>query len=136
MRKHKKLVVFLALLGFVLIGVAGIPPVQFHENLKVLPKDISQADLDTVMARYSRMIGVDCNFCHAKNKTNPELIDAASDEKPEKEITRKMMLMTEKINKEFFDYKIIYKPDELLAVSCETCHHGSPRPELVEVKKD
>ena len=69
-------------------------------------------------------------FCHSKSKTNPSDLDFASDDKPEKEITRKMMKMTEMINKEFFDYIILYKADELMAVTCNTCHDGHPRPDL------
>ena len=134
---RKKILVLLVLAGFVILGIAaGSPEKAIHDNLKVLPKNISQADLDSLMEDYSSMIGVDCGFCHVKTKTDPEKYDYASDAKPEKEITRKMMKMTEKINEDFFEYKITYKHDEVLAVSCKTCHHGSPRPELVEVKKD
>ena len=33
-------------------------------------------------------------FCHSKSKTNPSDLDIASDDNPEKEITRKMMKLT------------------------------------------
>ncbi len=137
MKFSNKTLVFLGLIVFILIGVAaGKPYKTTHENLKVLPKDISNADLDSLMEDYNIMLGVDCGFCHAKSKKNPDEYDHPSDAKPEKEIARKMMKMTEKINEDFFDYKLTYRHDEIVAVSCNTCHHGSPRPELVEVKKD
>ncbi len=120
----------LVLVTIIFIGMSAIKPEKLsHENLKVLPKDISNKDLDSVMAGFERSLGVGCDFCHAKSKTNPSELDFASDDKPEKEITRKMMKMTEMINKEFFDYTILYKADELLAVSCTTCHDGYARPD-------
>lgn len=134
----KKTIAFFGLIVFVFAGVAAsFPPGTDHENLKVLPKDISKDDLDKVMESYEKEIGVECNYCHVKNKKDTTLWDYPSDEKPEKEITRKMIKMTEKINHEFFDYKMTYKPDEkeLLAVSCITCHDGNPRPELKKEKK-
>ncbi len=126
-----KLVVILGLFALVFFGIAaGKLPASMHDNLKVLPKDISQADLDSVMAGFEKALGVGCDFCHAKSKTIPSDLDFASDDKPEKEITRKMMKMTEVINKDFFDYTIIYKANELMAVTCNTCHGGKARPEL------
>lgn len=127
----------LGILAFIILGIAaGLPKGNNHENLKVLPKDISDADLDSLMAGFERALNVGCDFCHAKSKINPTEPDFASDDKPEKEITRTMMKMTESINKDFFNYIIQYKANELMAVSCKTCHDGYPRPELKYEKKD
>ena len=126
----------LGLVVFVFIGFAAIvPSVTEERNLKVLPKDISNADLDSVMDAYSKQLNVGCDFCHATSKTKPEDLDYASDDKPEKEITRQMMRMTAAINKDFFDYTIVYKAGETMAVSCYTCHDGFPRPEMKHEKK-
>jgi hypothetical protein len=126
-----RLIVILGLFAFVFIGIAASKPVSSaHKNLKVLPKDISNADLDSVMEGFEKALNVGCDFCHAKSTTNPSETDYASDEKPEKEITRIMMKMTETINKDYFNYTIIYKAGEKMAVSCKTCHDGFPRPEL------
>jgi hypothetical protein len=132
-----KLIVVLGLATFVLIGTAASKPgLKTRErNLKVLPKDISDADLDSVMETYSKHLNVSCDFCHATSKINPNDLDYASDDKPEKEITRQMMKMTAAINKDFFDYTIIYKAGETMAVSCFTCHDGFPRPEMKHAKK-
>lgn len=128
-----KIVVILGLSAMVFFGVAANRPAKpLHENLKVLPKDISNADLDSVMSGFEKGLGVGCDYCHAKSKTSPADLDWASDDKPEKEIARKMIKMTEMINKEFFDYAIQYKANELMAVTCKTCHGGKPRPELKE----
>jgi len=40
--------------------------------------------------------------------------------------------MTKVINKDFFNYTISYKANELMAVIYKTCHRGKPRPELKE----
>ena len=134
---RNKSLVFLGLASFVVIGIAASKPALIKErNLKVLPKDISNADLDSIMDTYSKHLNVACDFCHANSKINPQDLDYASDDKPEKEVTRQMMRMTAAINKDFFDYTIVYKAGETMAVSCFTCHDGFPRPDLKHQKKD
>ena len=131
-----KVVAIVGIAAFVFFGIAASKPAGTKErNLKVLPKDISNADLDSVMEGYSKALNVDCNFCHAENKTKTD-IDFASDDKPEKEITRIMMKLTATVNKDYFDYTIVYKAGETMAVSCYTCHDGFPRPELKHEKKN
>ncbi|HWN88292.1 MAG TPA: c-type cytochrome [Chitinophagaceae bacterium] len=132
-----KIIVVLGLFAFVFIGIAATTPGADKErNLKVLPKDISNTDLDSVMEGYSKALNVSCAFCHAESKTIKGDIDYASDDKPEKEITRMMMKLTAAVNKDYFDYTIVYKAGEKMAVSCYTCHDGFPRPELKHEKKD
>lgn len=130
-----RVIVILGLVAFVLIGVAASRPYE-ERNLKVLPKDISDADLDSVMEVYSRHLDVGCDFCHVPSKTDPLKADYASDDKPEKEITRQMMRMTAAINKDFFNYTIVYKANEKMAVTCYTCHDGFARPDLKHQKKN
>ena len=131
-----KIVAIVGLVLFVFIGIAASKPAGNKErNLKVLPKDISDADLDSVMKGYSKALNVDCDFCHSENKAKTD-IDYASDDKPEKEITRIMMKLTAAVNKDYFDYTIVYKAGETMAVSCYTCHDGFPRPELKHEKKN
>ena len=131
-----KIIVILGLLVFVFIVIAATMPGSNKErNLKVLPKDISNADLDSIMDGYSKALNVGCDFCHAENKAKNDL-DFANDDKPEKEITRMMMKLTASVNKDYFDYTIVYKAGEKMAVSSYTCHDGFPRPELKHEKKD
>ena len=131
-----KIIVVLGLFAFFFIGIAAtIPKFNKERNLKVLPKDISNADLDSVMEGYSKALNVSCDFCHAENKDKND-IDFASDDKPEKEITRIMMKLTAAVNKDYFDYTIVYKAGETMAVSCYTCHDGFPRPELKHEKNN
>ncbi len=71
------------------------------KNLQILPKDISEHDLDSVMHHFSQSLGVRCDFCHVRNEAEKKM-DFAADTKPEKNIARKMMLMAIDINKNYF----------------------------------
>jgi hypothetical protein len=101
-------------------------------NLKVLPKDISKADLSEVMHGFASALGVRCDFCHARKDPSPQSsFDWASDSKPEKETARVMMRMTGLINTEQIP-KITTKDPDRVEVKCATCHHGLERPRLIE----
>jgi hypothetical protein len=126
---RKKLSVLIMILVVVALGIAAsTPPPPEHKNLKILPKNISHDDLDKIMDEWKAALGVKCNFCHAPQKDNPRKLDFASDEKPDKKITRDMFRMTEKINKKYFNFK---KGDTtaIAPVGCVTCHHGQPHPD-------
>jgi hypothetical protein len=116
---------------FVLVGIAATKPPEEHKftNLKILPKNISMQDLDKVMDGFKEALGVKCGFCHAPSadSTNHHL-DFASDAKPEKNIARKMMKMSAKINKKYFSYAKNEQGVSVPAVVCMTCHHGHEHP--------
>jgi hypothetical protein len=98
----------------------------------VLPKDISSGALQKIMVdEFQDGLGVGCNFCHAQEKGSLHL-DYASDEKPEKEIARSMMLMTMDINKKYFGDEHPLIGDSLMTISCVSCHHGTPHPEKTD----
>ena len=131
----KKFTVAFTLVALVVLGIAASAPADpIYKNLKVLPKNISHEELDSVMHLFNNALGVKCNFCHAAQKENPKKLDFASDEKGEKDATREMMRMTNRINKKFFKYK---KDDEhpIPPVGCVTCHHGDPHPEAKAAPK-
>ena len=116
---------------FIAAGIAATNPPkdQKFENLKILPKNISNEDLDKVMDGFKAALGVKCSFCHAPSKdTAQKHPDFASDDKPEKNIARKMMKMTAKINKKYFSYDKDENGQPLTAVECMTCHHGKEHP--------
>ncbi|MEO6638351.1 MAG: c-type cytochrome [Ginsengibacter sp.] len=71
------------------------------QNLQILPKDISEHDLDSVMHHFTQSLGVRCDFCHVRNEAEKKM-NFVTDEKPEKNIARKMMLMSIDINKNYF----------------------------------
>jgi hypothetical protein len=132
----KKITVAGTLIALVVLGIAASAPAgPTYKNLKVLPKNISHEELDSVMHQFNSSLGVKCNFCHASQKDNPRKLDFASDEKGEKNVTRDMMRMTDRINKKFFKFK---KDDQhtIPPVGCMTCHHGSPHPEAQAPKEE
>lgn len=103
------------------------------KNLKVLPKDITKDELDEVMDGFKVALGVKCGHCHAPRTDDPSKLDFASDAKIEKEIARKMMKMTAKINKKYF-----HRVDEkgiMANISCVTCHNGNTKPEVLAIQK-
>ncbi len=130
MVKKKALVVILVSL-FIVAGIAATKPPEEHKykNLKILPKNISKADLDKVMDGFKAALGVKCSFCHAPSKdTTVHFPDFPSDAKPEKNIARKMMKMTAKINKKYFNYNKNEQGEMLQTVECMTCHRGKEHP--------
>ncbi len=101
-----------------------VPP-KF-KNLKVLPKNISEAALDKIMDDFNDALGVSCDYCHAKSNKADEL-NFASDTKSEKNAARKMMLMTYDINIKYFGVtKDRIQPQ---TIKCITCHRQKPYPE-------
>jgi len=132
MRNKNKIVVILGLLAFTLIGMAaGRQGQNFQQrNLKVLPKDISDKALDSIMNSYEKALGIKCDFCHVKTKSDPQTLDYPNDAKPEKEIARNMMRMTNDINRIYFHFNTAESVDDIQAVTCKTCHRGEPHPEI------
>jgi len=135
MQHKKKILTLLALVVFVLLGMAAMKqPVQKERNLKILPKDISDQKLDSIMHTYNKALGVTCNFCHVKVKAlfpvpaSTDTLDYASDAEPMKENARKMMQMTIYINKTLFYFDSTMRPEYLNTVTCKTCHRGEPIP--------
>jgi hypothetical protein len=105
----------IAIAAFVLIFAAAqsndLPVEQTKKNMKVL-QGLPSSQLIPVMAFMSNALGVTCAHCHAKAWE--------SDEKPAKEMARKMMAMTRAINEQQFGGK--------LTVTCNTCHQGRVKP--------
>ena len=99
-----------------------------YKNLKVLPKNITRQQMDSVMHHFSNSLGVKCNFCHMRNDAT-KTWDFPSDENKHKLAAREMMKMMEKINDKFFDVTGSKKDlNARLMVTCYTCHHGSTDP--------
>jgi hypothetical protein len=95
-------------------------PPQGHQNLQVLPKDISRQDLVQTMRLFNQALGVQCDHCHVGR-------EFAKDEKPAKNVARAMLAMVQdlKLNSDKF------LPDGRAAkVACWTCHRGNVTVEL------
>jgi Photosynthetic reaction centre cytochrome C subunit len=126
----KKLKVITVLSAFVFTGIAAVnePASNDFKNLQVLPKNITADSLDKIMDGFNAGLGVDCKFCHVKDKKADSLI-FEKDDKPEKEIARNMMRMTMDINKKYFQFNETVTANQVQAVTCYTCHKGTQIPE-------
>lgn len=121
------------------------------QNLKVLPQDISKNGLDSVMDHFTAALGVKCGFCHVRNLDTKKM-EFAKDDKPEKHIARKMMLMSIDINKNHFQQieeemhknegaEQVETPMDSVGylmqyVTCYTCHQGKERPVNIPPAKE
>ena len=105
------------------------PKENDYINLQVLPKDITSKALQHIMVdEFQDGLGVGCGYCHTRQEGSL-LLDYASDEKPEKEIARKMMRMTLDINKNHFGVEKVEIGNRIMPVTCFTCHKGTAHPE-------
>ena len=119
--------VFLLFSGLLAFGATQYNlPDDGWKNLKVLPQNISDQALDSIMDNFKFALGVKCGFCHATNgdPLHPKL-DFASDANPKKDVARYMMTMTDSINHKFFGYDENGNQVKTGVIMCYTCHRGS-----------
>ncbi len=129
MLRNKKIWALVSLTAFVVLSLAAVnAPAEKKRNLKVLPKDISDARLDSFMQVYNKALGVKCDFCHVPLREFKDSLDYASDAEPMKNNARKMMEMTIHLNKTYFYFDTNTPPVYLNTISCKTCHRGEPFP--------
>jgi Photosynthetic reaction centre cytochrome C subunit len=129
MIQFRQFITFTGIILFVVLGIAATHLSQDKSrNLKVLPKDISDEKLDSIMNSYNKALGVKCNFCHNTIKNIPDSFDYAADENPMKEEGRKMIRLNIQVNKDYFYFDSLQRPEYLKVVTCITCHRGDPMP--------
>jgi hypothetical protein len=123
----KSLLIISAFVFMITLSLAFTAPKdRIYKNLKVLPKDITKPQMDSIMKNFTVSLGVKCNFCHARTADNKDW-DFASDANKHKLVARNMLKMTEKINKKFFDVTGKgFNASQM--VTCYTCHNGKPEP--------
>ena len=89
-----------AMLLFASPSAEGQWPPESFTNLKTLPKDISLKELVTLMAGFTRALGVRCTYCHVGEEGQPlSSYKFAPDDKPAKEKARVMIEMMRAINR-------------------------------------
>jgi hypothetical protein len=102
-----------------------------YKNLKILPKNISKEQMDSVMHHFASALGQKCNFCHVRNEESKQW-DFAADDNKHKLIAREMMKMTNAVNKKYFEEAGDPKKLETkLMVTCYTCHAGKVEPATI-----
>ena len=127
---RKSVLVLLSLVTCITFLVSFMKPKEsVYKNLKVLPKDISKGDMDSVMKHFTASLGVKCNFCHVRMNNEKKDWDFANDSLENKRTARYMVGMTKKINKKFFkdDIKNINMP-QMNEITCYSCHNGREHP--------
>jgi len=136
MRSFKKMKVIASLSCFIIIGIAASeqPKSKEFKNLQVLPKNITEDSLNKIMEGFNVSLGVECGNCHVYNKAFYRM-EFDKDDKPEKEIARKMMQMTMDINKNYFQFNEAVTAAQVQAVNCYTCHKGMAIPEKEKAAK-
>ncbi|MDO9376274.1 MAG: c-type cytochrome [Bacteroidota bacterium] len=132
--KTISIVALVTLAIFVTAGTTNPPrSTQKFKNLKVLPQDITEKQLDSTMKAYNKALQVSCDFCHVK-KTNITGIPSVSDtldfplDNGMKDYARKMIRLSIDINKNYFYSDTTIRPEFVNVVSCNTCHRGNPYP--------
>jgi hypothetical protein len=111
------------------------PPMPKPVNLKVLPKDIPPDELIKIMRGFTQQLGVQCGFCHVADAAMKH-VNFAADEKPEKNVARTMISMTQEINAKYLS--TVHDPDatpEQKLVTCGTCHRGHNMPQVFTAPK-
>jgi cytochrome c peroxidase len=135
MRLNKKILFIAGLCAVTISMQSFIQREHAHDdekavNLKVLPKDIPDEELHKIMRGYSLSLGVHCNYCHVAHdvpgQQRPKM-DFASDDKPEKLLSRDMMRMTASINADYIS-KMTGIGHNMQQVTCVTCHNGRALP--------
>jgi hypothetical protein len=132
---NKKIFIYAGIGLFITAGTAATSAPQEKpewKNLKVIPKNTDEDQMERIMHQYTRQLGVTCSYCHPDTKPGiiPVMVDFVTDEIPKKEVARKMMRMTDKLNRKYFDYKNDYGYESFknIIISCNTCHRGIPKP--------
>ena len=99
-------------------------------NLQVFPKDVMPQQLVQTMQAFNAALGVMCDHCHMYYGRGNPMTDMASDMKPQKNIARAMMRMTQGINQQI-QTAVTQKPqDQVTRVQCATCHRGQAIPQV------
>ena len=109
---------------FIIVSIGTGQP----KNLQVLDIE-SERDLKKYMKTISKDLGVKCTFCH---DLNDKSIDT-----DHKLIAREMIKMQMDLNKRFFAQigDSLLHSENVLQISCWTCHRGSKEPQLVRPKE-
>ena len=95
-------------------------------NIKVLPKDISTAEIKKVMKRFETDLGVECDHCHVEDP-NTRKFDYASDDNPAKSSARLMIAMLKDINEKYLP-QLGADSRYAAPVTCGSCHQGQSSP--------
>jgi hypothetical protein len=129
MLKRNTFITIISMAVFVALGAVSKPASEF-KNLQILPQDITEQKLDSIMHSYNIALGVTCKFCHATFPANPFSFDYPADTNPMKSNARDMLRMNININKTWFNFDSTKRAEYLNTITCITCHRGEPYPQI------
>lgn len=124
---RKTITITACFIAFILMSFAITKEEPRYKNLKILPKNTTKQQMDSVMHHFTGSLGVKCNFCHVFNQEQ-KAMDFASDANEHKGTAREMMKMTARLNKKYFEVKDSKSLTAKLQVTCFTCHNGKEEP--------
>ncbi len=102
------------------------------KNLKVLPEDISPAELRNTMRGFAINTGSRCFTCHVGEDENDlSTYDFSLDDKEKKIKARAMLRMVQNI-RSYLSEELDKSPEDLVRVDCATCHRGQNKPEMLQ----
>ncbi len=140
MRINSRTIAFTVIIFFVVFGImATKPPMEKQDwkNVKIIPKETDEDQMERIMYGYAKDLGVTCSFCHPDTKPDvfPRRVDFVSDELAPKNTARNMMRMTDNINRKYFNYKNKYDFASITAnvFTCNTCHRGLKKPNNISL---
>jgi Photosynthetic reaction centre cytochrome C subunit len=107
-------------------AMATVVPHTKPVNIKVLPKEISAAEIGKVMKRFESDLGVKCGHCHVEDPTTRKF-NYASDDNPAKATARLMITMLNDINEKYLP-QLGQDRRYAAAVTCGSCHQGQSSP--------
>ncbi len=111
---------------------------QTFTNLQVWPANTPPATVQNFMNAFDDSLGITCDYCHVRRDGK---FDFASDDKREKQVARRMILLRDSINVEMA--AIVSKPagagptsenghpNAPVRVLCSSCHRGLPIPRTI-----
>jgi hypothetical protein len=107
-------------------AIATLLPHGRPVNIKVLPKDITAAQIGKVMKRFETDLGVKCDHCHVEDPGTHKF-NYASDENPAKSTARLMIAMLQDINEKYLP-QLGADSRYATKVTCGSCHQGQSSP--------
>lgn len=120
--------------ALLLIGSVPVHAGLFDDpsNLKVLPEDISSAELRDTMRGFAQGTGSRCSACHVgKVEADLSTYDFTLDDKEKKLKAREMIKLVREINEQIA-VAFPNTDQPLVKVTCATCHRGQEKPEMLE----
>ena len=141
-RPFRCLVLAATVIGLV-AAPAGAQIPQRFENLQVFPKDIPRDTLVAIMRNFTAALGVRCTYCHLEREPAAAggggggggggglNLHFASDSLANKRIARRMLVMSDSINRHFLA-SMPERDQPPTNVTCMTCHRGLNKPSNIQ----